>query len=65
MPQIEVYLIAKGWTKDAGQYRSPHGGKEAINLIDGEQTIINHLEMIERRDSDLICKEIRHLCTNT
>lgn len=57
-PQIERYLINKGWTLDAGHYRSPFGGKEEVKLVDGEQSIINHLEIVERRDSFSIYQDI-------
>jgi len=62
--QIVGYLIAKGWVKDAGHYRSPNGGKEEVKLVDGEQGIMNHLEIIEHRDSGLIHQDIINLERN-
>ena len=61
--QIENYLIAKKWTIDAGQYRSPCG-KYGLYLDDGAQLILNSLESIEGRCSNSIYQDIIGLTRN-
>ncbi len=64
LEQIEDYLKIKKWTPDAGEYRSPDNGKIGIRLSDGEQNVINYLELFEKRDSFLIHQEIVRMGRN-
>lgn len=51
LEQIERYLKLKGWTLDAGAFRSPQGGHVALSLEIGEQRLIDALAAFEHRPS--------------
>lgn len=64
LSQIIQYFRHKRWIENGGnEFRSPGDGKIGVHyLVDGEQSLLDTLAIVERRSTDDVYSDIMKLC---